>query len=351
MAPAAEHRPVRRSRTFTGEHPAIFADDRRPGPDDQLAPLAPDGLFDRIRRACAGVAERADHVTVDRDALARLAAELGPPPALLPEERPIGVDEEDVALQVLAWNAVNFGSGWFPLLQKRPGLSGARTLASALADHVSAHGAPTAAWLSEADAARCAEVFGQPHPGPVDELLDLFARAWRDLGTLLADGYGGSAAALVRSCERSAAKLTATLAAMPLARDIAEHGGEPVPLLKRAQITASHLAQATGGGGVGQFDDLGELTAFADNLVPHTLRMAGVLRYGDDLAGRIAAGDLLAPGEQAEVEIRACGVHAVELLATTVGQAPAAVDQQLWQLGQSPEVKATPRHRCRCTWY
>jgi hypothetical protein len=297
------------------------------------------------------VAGRADHVTIDEDALALLADQLGPPPALLPEERPTGVDEEDVAIQVLAWNAVNFGSGWFPLLRKRPGLSGARTLASALADHVSGHGAPTAAWLSEADEARCAAVFGQPHPGPVDELLGLFAQAWRDLGTLLADGYGESAAALVHSCGRSAATLTATVGAMPLARDIAEHGGEPVPLLKRAQITASHLARATGGEGVGHFDDLDQLTAFADNLVPHTLRMAGVLRYGDALAGRIAAGDLLAPGEPAEVEIRACGVHAVELVAAMVGQAPAAVDQQLWQRGQSADVKATPRHRCRCTWY
>ncbi len=86
---------------------------------------------------------------------------------------------------------------------------------------------------------------------------------------------------------------------------------------------------------MGQFDDIDRLTAFADNLVPHTLRMAGVLRYDDGLAGRIAAGELLDAGEPAEVEIRACGVHAVELLAAAAGQSPAAVDQQLWQRGQS----------------
>lgn len=343
---------MRRSRSFTGEHPAILGDGRRAAPDvAEGDPLAPEGLLDRIRAACAGVTGRAEHVTIDEAALSRLAGELGPPPALLPEERPVGVDDEDVARQVLAWNAVNFGSGWFPLLRKRTGLSGARTLASALADHVAAHGAPSADWLASADAARCAELFGQPHPGPVDELLDLFARAWRDLGTLLADGHGGSAAALVASCGGSAARLTATLGSMPLARDVSEHGGQAVPLLKRAQITASHLAQATGGEGVGHFDDLDQLTAFADNLVPHTLRVAGVLRYDDGLAARIAAGELLTAGEQAEVEIRACGVHAVELLAAAVGQPPAAVDQQLWQRGQSPEVKASPRHRCRCSWY
>jgi hypothetical protein len=350
MSPGAEHRPAHRSRTFTGEHPAIFADDRprAPRPAD---PLEPDGLLDRIRAACAGVAARAGHVAVDESAATRLAAELGPEPPLLPEERPASADEEDVALQVLAWNSVNFGSGWFPLLAKRPGLSGARTLATSLGDHVATHGPPTAAWLAEADAARCAEVFGQPHPGPVDDLLELFARAWRDLAALLTDGHDGSAARLVHACGRSAARLAAVLATMPLARDVPTHDGKDVPLLKRAQITASHLARATGGQGVGRFDDLDRLTAFADNLVPHTLRMAGVLRYDDGLAARIAAGELLEPGEPAEVEIRACALHAVELVAAAAGQSPAAVDQQLWQRGQSPAVKAQPRHRCRSTWY
>lgn len=347
MAPGAERRPARRSRSFTGEHPAIFADGRPERPHDLLAP---DGLFDRTRAACARVTDQATSVTIDEGALARLASALGPPPPLLPEERPTGDDEEDIALEVLAWNAVNFGSGWFPLVTKRAGLSGARSLATALGDHVAAHGPPTAAWLAEADAARCAEVFAQPFPGPVDDLLDLYAQAWRDLAALLAD-HDGSAATLVHACGRSAARLASTLATMPLAHDVPSYDGEPVPLLKRAQITASHLARATGGEGVGQFDDLDRLTAFADNLVPHTLRMAGVLRYDDTLAARIAAGELLAPGEPAEVEVRACGVHAVELLAARVGQPPADVDQQLWQRGQAPEVKAQPRHRCRTSWY
>jgi hypothetical protein len=102
---------------------------------------------------------------------------------------------------------------------------------------------------------------------------------------------------------------------------------------------------------LGRFADVDRLTAFADNLVPHTLRMAGVLRYDPALAGRIARQELLAAGEPAEVELRACGVHAVELLAARSGLTPAAVDHQLWQRGQDPAIKAVPRHRCRCSWY
>ena len=298
------------------------------------------------------MASRAEHVALDVGALDRLAGRLSPTaPPLLPEERPVSDSDYEIAAQVLAWNTVNFGSGWFPQLRKRPGLSGARTLAASLADHVADSGSPTAEWLSDADTGTCARVFGQPHPGPVDELMGLFARAWRDLAGVLLEDFDGSAADLVRSARNSAERLAATFATMPLARDVATHGGEAVPLLKRAQITASHLAQATGGKGIGHFDDLDRLTAFADNLVPHTLRFLGVLRYGDELAGRIAAEELLTPGEPAEVEVRACGVHAIERLAQRTGLSAAAIDHQLWRWGQADEVKATPRHRCRTSFY
>jgi hypothetical protein len=313
---------------------------------------APGGdVFDRVRAACAAVAGRAASVRVDEAALDALATTIEPDePPLLPEERP-GGDEEALAAVVLAWNAVNFGSGWFPDLRKRPGLSGARSLAACFADHTERHGPPTAAWLAAADPATCAAVFDQPHPGPVDDLLALFARAWHDLGALLGERFGGSPGALVRSAGGSAAALVARLDAMPLMHDVARYGDTEVPLYKRAQITASHLSRATGGTGLGRFGDIDRLTAFADNLVPHTLRMAGALVYDDALAGRIERGELLAPGSPEEVEIRACGVHAVELLAARTGLTAAALDHRLWQRGQDPGVKAVPRHRTRCPYY
>ena len=312
-------------------------------------------VFARIRAASARVAGRATAVRIDHDGLARLAGTLAAaPPPLLPEEVPSG-DGEAMATEIVVWNAVNFGSGWFPELRKRPGLSGARTLAEALADHVARAGAPSAEWLAEVDAPTCAEIFGQPHPGPVDDLLDLFARAWNDLGALLLDRAEGSAAALVAAADGSAATLVTTLGAMPLAADVATYGdgadGFEVPFYKRAQITVSHLVRAFDGRDLGELSDAHRLTAFADNLVPHVLRMEGVLVYDRGLAARIDGGDLLRPGSPEEVEIRACGLHAVELLAEARGLAPADVDHDLWQRGQDPAIKAVPRHRCRCSWY
>src|ERR1044072_1513671 len=115
---------------------------------------------------------------------------------------------------------------------------------------------------------------------------------------------------------------------------------------KRAQIAASDLALA----GVARFGDLDRLTIFADNLVPHVLRCDGVLRYDDALAAKIEAGILLRPGAE-EPEIRACAVHACELIAERTGVAPYELDNQLWSRGQAPQYKARPRHRCRTVYY
>ena len=115
---------------------------------------------------------------------------------------------------------------------------------------------------------------------------------------------------------------------------------------KRAQIVANDLALA----GVCEFADLDRLTVFADNLVPHVLRVDGVLVYDDELASRIDRGQLLEPGGE-EREIRACAVHAGELIAAELGVAPRVLDTWLWNRGQEPQYKAVPRHRCRTVFY
>jgi hypothetical protein len=115
---------------------------------------------------------------------------------------------------------------------------------------------------------------------------------------------------------------------------------------KRAQIVPNDLALA----GVAQFDDLDELTIFADNLVPHVLRCDGVLVYEPGLAARIDAEQPLRAGAE-EREIRGCAVHACELLSTRLGVPARVLDMWLWNRGQAPEIKARPRHRCRTVYY
>jgi hypothetical protein len=115
---------------------------------------------------------------------------------------------------------------------------------------------------------------------------------------------------------------------------------------KRAQITASDLELA----GIAAFGDIDRLTIFADNLVPHVLRVDGVLIYDDRLAAHIDAGHRLRHGPQ-EREIRACAVHACALLARRTGMTERDIDNALWTRGGAPEYMAVPRHRCRTIFY
>ena len=121
-----------------------------------------------------------------------------------------------------------------------------------------------------------------------------------------------------------------------------------VGFYKRAQLTAADLSLAR----VGEFNDLARLTIFADNLVPHVLRMDGVLRYDASLLERIDREELILAGSPEEQEIRACALHAVELLRQHVDPVNSMqLDYILWNRGQARAYKARPRHRTRTVFY
>jgi hypothetical protein len=293
-------------------------------------------LPDDVRASCARIAAGARSVRIDLDALAAL--DPGPAPALDAERHYVEGEPEDVATYMLALDAINFGSGWFPTLRKRrdpdgTAMSGYFTVAWGLADRFRALGPWTNAELRAMRTEEIADVLGQARD---HELMALFAQALRQLGAWLGDrralvvvaDAGGSAVRL--------AELLATGMAM-----FADRG-----FYKRAQITSSDLALA----GVADLHDIERLTIFADNLVPHVLRVDGVLVYDERLAGHIDAGRELRLGPQ-EREIRACAVHACALLAQRTGMTERDIDNALWTRGGRPEYKAVPRHRCRTIYY
>jgi hypothetical protein len=288
-------------------------------------------LTDEVRGACAKIAARASSVQIDLDALEHL--EPGAPPALDPVRHYLEGAPADVAMYFLTVDTVNFGSGWFPTLRKRANSSGYFTVAWAIADRFRAEGPWSPAQLRAITTAELADTLGQPRD---HELMALYAQALRALGAFLG---ARDALALVRDARGSAEALATRLArGMAL---FADRG-----FYKRAQIVPANLALA----GVARFDDLHRLTIFADNLVPHVLRCDGVLRYGERLAAHIDSG-LLLPAGREEREIRACAVHACELIAQRVGTTEHELDNWLWSRGQAPEYKARPRHRTRTVYY
>ena len=300
-------------------------------------------LTDHVRASCAEIAAGARSVRIDHERLGSYDAGAGDAPVVDPGLDPVRHYLEgppaDVALYTLALDTINFGSGWFPTLRKRldPAagrtVSGYFTVAWNLADRFRAGGAWTAADLRSLRTEELAETLGQSAD---HELMSLYCAALRELGRFLGER---SALDVVAAAGGSADRLAGTLAGAMAFYD--DRG-----FYKRAQIVPNDLALA----GVASFDDLDELTIFADNLVPHVLRCDGVLVYDEALAARIDAERPLATGRE-EREIRACALHACELLGARLAVPPRVLDMWLWTRGQEPALKARPRHRCRTVYY
>jgi hypothetical protein len=303
---------------------------------------------DDLRAACATVAQRASSVRVQEDAVDAYAAALplDRAPEHASEDDAAGLTErEDRAAFWLQLDAINFGSGWFPTLRKPSGRSGYQTIACGMRGRARSRGPFTAEELQGIDPVGVAAVVDQD---PGHPLVGLFTVSLRDLGRRIQAGHGGSFSAVADAADGSAVTLARTLGGWECFADCSRYEELELAFLKRAQIAAADLARA----GVASFGDLSQLTMFADNLVPHVLRLDGVLRFAPGLVARIEAGELIEHGSPEEVEIRACALHAVELIVASRGHTcAAAVDQLLWQRGQQPVYKAVPRHRSRCTAY
>ncbi|HEX5928327.1 MAG TPA: queuosine salvage family protein [Solirubrobacterales bacterium] len=306
-------------------------------------------ISEEVRAACAWVAERAGVVQIELGAVEEYARAL--PEAEAPGDSdpaaPLGeADRETRAAFVLCLDAINFGSGWWPTIRKRPGLSGYSTVETGMVERFLGHGPWSITELIELDPADVADVLGQD---PAHPLMEDFARSLRNVGAHVGVELGGRFARLVDAADGSALALADRLASWSSFADASEYEGRRVPFFKRAQLAAADLDRA----GVASFEDRGLLTAFADNLVPHVLRVDGVLRLDPALEGAIEAGELLEHGSPAEVELRACTVHAVELLAEASEGclSPPEIDALLWDRGRDPRYKALPRPRCRNTAY
>src|SRR5205807_154937 len=144
-----------------------------------------------LRAACRAVAEQASSVKIDAGAVRpyALALDLPSEPGPDPDVHLRAGSREERAAFWLTLDAINFGSGWFPTLRKRPGHSGYLTVAAGLKDRFAAHGAWSAQELLGLDAPAVAQVLGQD---PGHELMVLFAASLNDLGVNVLARHGGS---------------------------------------------------------------------------------------------------------------------------------------------------------------
>jgi len=304
---------------------------------------SPESLPEQVRDACAWVAARAGSVRIQAEEIPAYAAALPAPPDPILDLP--GANRETRGAFAICLNAINFGSGWWPTIRKRPGHSGFFTIAAGLAERFREIGAWSSGELRSLTAAELAPTFGQD---PGHPLMEQFAASLNDVGGHLETDHGGRFEAAVDSAGGSAPALAGLLSGWNAFADVSTYEGRRVPFFKRAQLAAADVNRA----GVADLSGLDRLTAFADNLVPHVLRLDGILRLDPELTAAIEAGDLLPHGSPPEVELRACAVQAVELLAAARPELTAAeIDATLWNRGRERRYKSLARPRSRNTAY
>ena len=253
-----------------------------------------------LESALAVVAGSRD-VTLDQARLADVASwlayeELPVPPTFF--RFPFELSREEAIDFVLVTSALNFAYTDFTTRERWDLVVDGRAYADADGLHLAFHraledGVPAldGEWLAQVDVEQLRELLR----GGTSELQMLEERAaiLRVIGATLVERYDGrfhnfAASTSPRLYDDGRGFLESLVREFPRFDDSV---GD-VRFWKLAQL-AVWILEITlrDDGGLG-FEDLGELTAFADYIVPAALEVMGVLRYSDELSQAIAAGQL-----------------------------------------------------------
>ena len=194
----------------------------------------------------------------------------------------------------------------------------------------------------------------------------------REAGEVLERDFGGNVISLIRRADHSAARLVNLLVEyFACFRDESSFYGKRVRFYKRAQILVADLWACFNGEGFGRFDDIGQLTIFADYRVPQMLNSLGCLLYSPSLQTRIMRLCNIESGEKCEIELRGNSIWCVELIRQQiVAQYPEAKykvnailidfflydlckerEREIEQADMDVENVMMPHHRTRSIWY
>ncbi|MAP96461.1 MAG: hypothetical protein CMK07_16065 [Ponticaulis sp.] len=316
-------------------------------------------LLAQVLPSCARVAEAAQSVRINPDALAAYALRLEPhlPEKLVHSDHHLVGEGETSIAYFLMLDCLNFGSGFFDYWAPYSGETGYFAVARALKDWMVATGPPPPEQLRALTPEAMAHLFHQDHSDEkLAPLLEWFSKACAELAGFLEGPLQGRYSNIIELNNASAPEMVEALTVMPMFRDVVRYDGQDVVILKRAMIFVHDLAIALDQAEEGEIKNLDQIAVFADNILPFFLEANGVLDYAPELKARIASGEVLTSGEPAEVELRACSIHASELLRQAIaarGMAVTArdIDFALWNLGTDlSEEAGQTTHICK-TWF
>ncbi len=187
-------------------------------------------------------------------------------------------------------------------------------------------------------------------------LMEERERIIRETGRIVVERFDGEFIHAIESVAGRAWPLAVLLMTeFDSFRDVSAYRGRMAYFMKRAQICALDVSVAWQLAGCGGLAGVEVLSAMADYRLPQALRHLGIMRLSSALEASIEMGEETEAGSEAEVEIRACTVQAVERMVKAmagrgVKTAAWAVDWHLWALSHRDEVRAK-HHKTRTVYY
>uniref|UniRef100_A0A1I8ANG1 Queuosine 5'-phosphate N-glycosylase/hydrolase n=1 Tax=Steinernema glaseri TaxID=37863 RepID=A0A1I8ANG1_9BILA len=201
-------------------------------------------------------------------------------------------------------------------------------------------------------------------------LPELRAAVLNDAGRVLIERFDGSFYNCIKECNRSALKLVnIILNNFKSFRDVSKYDEKTVLFIKRAQILVADTYQCLSSKyEPANFNDMDQLTMFADYRVPQVLCYFNALEYVKELKDFLWTYEVMELGHAYEAEIRGMSIYCcdriveeIKALRTAEDEAKGLqqitatdVDFYLWCLRRKdpePVEKAVPFHLVRCIYY
>jgi len=177
-----------------------------------------------------------------------------------------------------------------------------------------------------------------------------------EMGDILENNYGGRLENAIEAAGNDApghARFIATT--FPSFNDVRRMNGTEIPLRKRAQLAAGMLHAARLARSAEGLANTGQLTVYADYMLPVALRSLGLMQFSQELGDKVNGRRLLDAGSREETEIRVATVavcdQLIEFTCVKGGDIDALkLDFWLWRRGFEHETQL-PHHRTLTTDY
>ncbi|MEK7172784.1 MAG: queuosine salvage family protein, partial [Patescibacteria group bacterium] len=319
-------------------------------------------LLEKVLSTTQYVTQYSRQVKINQMAIERLAKKIKaqPLPAWDTTIHSAGNPQETVQY-IFLLDSLNFcfwsdkGQPRWTITHRAKQINGYFALALALKKALKKYPILDANFLAKISRQNLADIFAASN-GQTIPLFENRLAITRQTGSVLAKKYNGQASNIIKAANKSANKLIELiLRDFPSFRDTAVFNGKKIYLLKRAQILTGDIWGSLGGQGLGEFNDIDQLTCFADYKIPQILHYFNVLEYAPQLLQKIKNETLITAGSSTEVEIRANAIWAIEMLKNDLAKLgrnlPSfQIDWILWNMAQKIKLPA-PYHKTRTIYY